>query len=198
MSKAELDAEVGAPKRPPRPSRARWYILLGLLVPITARTYLAVSQAIPTGQHAREHATAKPRRPKEPGFPMKIATHNINGVNGRLPVLPEEHRRRRLRGPIRPRHAAKQYSSGADGASGRHASQKPAMPARQGQRLVEHGLEVRFADSIASWLGDSSCRIDHNYLLCCHRLIKEPNQLRKDLIGSPILTSPCRFAWQSR
>ena len=29
MSKAGLDAEVGAPKRPPRPSRARWYILAG-------------------------------------------------------------------------------------------------------------------------------------------------------------------------
>ena len=47
MSKAELDAEVGAAKRPPRPSRARWYILLGLLVPITALTYLAVSSGSP-------------------------------------------------------------------------------------------------------------------------------------------------------
>ena len=43
MSKAGLDAEVGAPKRPPRPSRARWYILAGLLASFTALTYLAVS-----------------------------------------------------------------------------------------------------------------------------------------------------------
>ena len=47
MSEAELDAEVGAPKRPPRPSRARWYILLGLLLPFTALTYLAVSSGSP-------------------------------------------------------------------------------------------------------------------------------------------------------
>ena len=45
MNRAGLDAEVGAPKRPPRPSRARWYILAGLLAPFTALTYLAVSSA---------------------------------------------------------------------------------------------------------------------------------------------------------
>jgi hypothetical protein len=48
MSKAGLDAEVGAPKRPPRPSRARWYILAGLLAPFTALTYLAVSSGSPS------------------------------------------------------------------------------------------------------------------------------------------------------
>ena len=48
MSKAGLDAEVGAPKRPPRPSQARWYILAGLLVPFTALTYLAVSSGSPS------------------------------------------------------------------------------------------------------------------------------------------------------
>lgn len=48
MSKDELDIEVGEPKRPPRASRARWYILLGLLVPFTALTYLAVSSGSPS------------------------------------------------------------------------------------------------------------------------------------------------------
>jgi hypothetical protein len=38
-------ADVGPPKN--RPSRARWYILLGLLVPFTALTYLAVSSGSP-------------------------------------------------------------------------------------------------------------------------------------------------------
>src|SRR3954466_8376507 len=38
-------ADVGPPKS--RPSRARWYILLGLLVPFTALTYLAVSTGSP-------------------------------------------------------------------------------------------------------------------------------------------------------
>ena len=47
MSKAELDIEVGEPKRPPRASRARWYILLGLLLPFTALTYLAVRSGSP-------------------------------------------------------------------------------------------------------------------------------------------------------
>jgi len=48
MSKAELDIEVGAEKPPLRPSRARWYILLGLLVPFTALTYLTVSSGSPS------------------------------------------------------------------------------------------------------------------------------------------------------
>src|SRR4051794_11275113 len=48
MSRAELDIEVGAEKPPPGPSRARWYILLGLLVPFTALTYLAVSSGSPS------------------------------------------------------------------------------------------------------------------------------------------------------
>ena len=48
MSKAGLDAEVGAPKRPPRPSRACWYILAGLLTPFTALTYLAVCSGSPS------------------------------------------------------------------------------------------------------------------------------------------------------
>ena len=39
-------ADVGKPKTPP--SRARWYILLGLLVPFTALTYLAVSSGSPS------------------------------------------------------------------------------------------------------------------------------------------------------
>ena len=47
MSEAELEIEVGEPKRPPRASRARWYILLGLLLPFTALTYLAVSSGSP-------------------------------------------------------------------------------------------------------------------------------------------------------
>src|SRR6478735_5093224 len=38
-------ADVGPPKK--RPSRARWYILLGLLAPFTALTYLAVSSGSP-------------------------------------------------------------------------------------------------------------------------------------------------------
>src|SRR3954451_24953103 len=38
-------ADVGPPKN--RPSRARWYILLGLLVSFTALTYLAVSSGSP-------------------------------------------------------------------------------------------------------------------------------------------------------
>ncbi len=55
MSKAGLDAEVGAPKRPPRPSRARWYILLGLLVPFTHRSWKL-------GNHATtSFATVPPR-----------------------------------------------------------------------------------------------------------------------------------------
>ncbi len=37
--------DVGPPKT--RPSRARWYILLGLLAPFTALTYLAVSSGSP-------------------------------------------------------------------------------------------------------------------------------------------------------
>ena len=48
MSEAELDIEVGEPKRPPCASRARWYILLGLLLPFTALTYLAVSSGSPS------------------------------------------------------------------------------------------------------------------------------------------------------
>jgi hypothetical protein len=47
MSKAGLDIEVGEPKRPPRASQARWYILLGLLLPFTALTYLAVRSGSP-------------------------------------------------------------------------------------------------------------------------------------------------------
>jgi hypothetical protein len=38
-------AELGPPKH--RPSRSRWYILLGLLVPFTALTCLAVSSGSP-------------------------------------------------------------------------------------------------------------------------------------------------------
>ena len=48
MSEAELDIEVGEPKRPPRASRARWFILLGLLMPFTALTYLAASSGSPS------------------------------------------------------------------------------------------------------------------------------------------------------
>jgi hypothetical protein len=44
-------ADVGPPKK--RPSRARWYILLGLLVPFTALTYLAVSSGSPGDVRAR-------------------------------------------------------------------------------------------------------------------------------------------------
>ena len=44
-------ADVGPPKN--RPSRARWYILLGLLVPFTALTYLAVSSGSPGDVHDR-------------------------------------------------------------------------------------------------------------------------------------------------
>src|SRR4051794_12181861 len=46
-------AEVGEPKRLPRPSRARWYILLGLLVPFTVLTYLAVSSGSPSDLRER-------------------------------------------------------------------------------------------------------------------------------------------------
>lgn len=53
MSKAGLDAEAGAPKRPPRPSRARWYILAGLLAPFTALTYLAVGSGSPSAVRDR-------------------------------------------------------------------------------------------------------------------------------------------------
>src|SRR4029078_44374 len=48
MSEAELDIEVGKPKRPPRASLARWYILLGLLVRFTALTSLAVRSGSPS------------------------------------------------------------------------------------------------------------------------------------------------------
>jgi predicted glycoside hydrolase/deacetylase ChbG (UPF0249 family) len=47
MSESELEIEVGEPKRPPRASRALWYVLLGLLLPFTAVTYLAVSSGSP-------------------------------------------------------------------------------------------------------------------------------------------------------
>ena len=46
-------AEVGEPKRPPRASLARWYILLGLLLPFTALTYLAVSSGSPSDVRQR-------------------------------------------------------------------------------------------------------------------------------------------------
>ena len=36
-------ADIGEPKRPPQTSRARWYILLSLLLPFTALTFLGVS-----------------------------------------------------------------------------------------------------------------------------------------------------------
>ncbi|HEX8200519.1 MAG TPA: hypothetical protein VF590_08525 [Isosphaeraceae bacterium] len=45
MGNAEPDIEVGKTKRP---SRARWYVLLGLLLPFTALSYLAVS----SGSHS--------------------------------------------------------------------------------------------------------------------------------------------------
>src|SRR5205823_3761760 len=48
MSEAGPEIEVGEPKRPPRASWARWYILLGLLLPFTALTYLAVSSGSPS------------------------------------------------------------------------------------------------------------------------------------------------------
>src|SRR4051812_3615121 len=47
MSKAADLAEVGAPNRPPRSWRALCYILLALLVPFSALTYLAVSSGSP-------------------------------------------------------------------------------------------------------------------------------------------------------
>lgn len=40
-------ASLGPPKLPPHSSRARWYILLGLLVQFMAVTYLAVSSGSP-------------------------------------------------------------------------------------------------------------------------------------------------------
>jgi hypothetical protein len=48
MTRAELDREVGEPKRSPRASRAHWSILLGLLLPFTALTYLAVRSGSPS------------------------------------------------------------------------------------------------------------------------------------------------------
>ena len=48
MSKADDFIEVGEQKRATCPTRARWYILLGLLVPFTALTYLAVSSGSPS------------------------------------------------------------------------------------------------------------------------------------------------------
>jgi hypothetical protein len=47
MSRAELETEVGEPKRPPPASRARWYVLLALLLPFTALTNLAVRSGSP-------------------------------------------------------------------------------------------------------------------------------------------------------
>jgi hypothetical protein len=44
-------AEVGPPKT--RPSRARWYIVLGLLAPFTLLTYLAVSSGSPSDVRQR-------------------------------------------------------------------------------------------------------------------------------------------------
>ena len=46
-------ADIGEPKRPPQSSRARWYILLGLLLPFTALTYLAVSSGSPSDVRER-------------------------------------------------------------------------------------------------------------------------------------------------
>jgi hypothetical protein len=46
-------ADVGELKRPPQTSRARWYILLGLLVPFTALTYFAVSSGSPSDVRER-------------------------------------------------------------------------------------------------------------------------------------------------
>jgi hypothetical protein len=50
MSKAGLDSEVGEPKRSPQ---ALWYFLLGLLLPFTALTYLAVSSGSPSDARER-------------------------------------------------------------------------------------------------------------------------------------------------
>ena len=44
-------ADIGPPKK--RPPRARWYILLGLLVPFTFLTYLAVSSGPPNNVRDR-------------------------------------------------------------------------------------------------------------------------------------------------
>jgi hypothetical protein len=57
MSEAELEIEVGEPKRPPRASWARWYVLLSLLVPFTALTYLAVSSGSPSDVRDRPVVT---------------------------------------------------------------------------------------------------------------------------------------------
>src|SRR5262245_8101548 len=48
MSEAGPEIEVGEPRRPPRASPARRSILLGLLLPFTALTYLAVSSGSPS------------------------------------------------------------------------------------------------------------------------------------------------------
>jgi hypothetical protein len=49
-------AEVGKPKRPPRAARARRYVLLGLLLPFTVLTYLAVSSGSPSDVRDRPAA----------------------------------------------------------------------------------------------------------------------------------------------
>jgi hypothetical protein len=46
-------ADIVEPKRPPRSSRVRRYILVGLLVPSTALTYLAVSSGSPSDLRER-------------------------------------------------------------------------------------------------------------------------------------------------
>lgn len=56
MNKATFDDEFnvfGAPKSAPGSSLIRWYILLGLLLPFTALTYLAVSSGSPSDRGGR-------------------------------------------------------------------------------------------------------------------------------------------------
>ncbi|MGE3821960.1 MAG: hypothetical protein AB7I30_21310 [Isosphaeraceae bacterium] len=48
MTGAEREIEVGEAKRPPRGSWARAYVLLGLLAPFTALTFLAVRSGSPS------------------------------------------------------------------------------------------------------------------------------------------------------
>jgi hypothetical protein len=118
MSRAELDVEVGEPKRPPHASLARRYILLGRLLPFTTLTYLAVRSGFPSDARAR---------------PMVLTTHStITGPyvgaiarNGQSRCLRSSLTLAAVRGPVL--------------ALGLNAQVLP-LPVRRGQRTFRIGL----------------------------------------------------------
>ena len=78
-------ADFGELKRPPQTSRARWYILLGLLVPFTALTYFAVSSGSPSDVRERPVALTTLATITGP-FVGAIARHSQSCCLGLLPA----------------------------------------------------------------------------------------------------------------